>query len=334
MPGGPPPAKGYGMIRLLLCLLLLVLLPGAASVHAKTDGFAVWKRGFAAKLQQQGFDQPAVDLFLAAAHYLDAPARAQARQPEKTATFASYRRNLVTDRRVAEGQALLRDYRPFYEQMGSRFGVEPQVLIALWGIESSYGRAPGRHPVIAALASLAYAGKRRDFFEKQLTAAVRIAARGEVAVETMTGSWAGAMGHYQFIPTTFESFGIDGDDDGRRDIWGSYSDAAASAGNYLQRIGWRPGEIAVHPVAAKKAKAQLQKEQPPRYHEAAHWRRLGLLPRGAPADAARLKLVAPDAGRSGYFLVGEGFDKLKEWNRSSYFALAVLLLAEQIAAEP
>lgn len=322
------------MIRLLLAALVLVQLLGVGAASAATDSFDVWKQGFASKLRRQGFDRRAVDLFLASAHHLTAPARAQARQPEKTATFASYRRNLVTDRRVAEGQALLRDYRPFYEEMGDSFGVEPQILIALWGIESSYGRSPGRHPVIAALASLAYAGKRRDFFEKELTAAVRIAARGEVPVERMTGSWAGAMGHYQFIPTTFERFGIDGDGDGRRDIWGSYSDAAASAGNYLRQIGWRSGAITVVPVEAKGAKAQLKKEKKPAYHAAAYWRQAGLLPGGAPADSPRLKLVAPDEGRSGYYLVGEGFDRLKEWNRSSYFALAVLLLAEQIAAEP
>jgi membrane-bound lytic murein transglycosylase B len=188
--------------------------------------------------------------------------------------------------------------------------------------------------VIAALASLAYAGKRRDFLEKELTAAVRLAARGEVPVERMSGSWAGAMGHYQFIPTTFERFGIDGDGDGRRDIWGSYSDAAASAGNYLRQIGWRPGAITIVPVEAKGAKAQLKKEKKPAYHAAAYWRQAGRRPGGAPADSPRLKLVAPDEGRSGYYLVGEGFDRLKEWNRSSYFALAVLLLAEQIAAEP
>jgi membrane-bound lytic murein transglycosylase B len=318
------------MICLRWIVLLLVLLAGTATANAETDGFAVWKQGFAVKLKRQGFDQPAIDLFLGAAHYLDAPARAQARQPEKIATFASYRNSLVTAKRITEGQALLRDYQPFYEQMGDRFGVEPQILVALWGIESSYGRATGRHPVIAALASLAYAGKRRDFFEKQLVAAVRIAARGEVPVERMTGSWAGAMGHYQFIPTTFESFGIDGDDDGRRDIWGSYRDAAASAGNYLQKIGWRPGELALYPVEAKPARTLLKKEKQPAYHPATHWRKAGLLKGGELPDTVRLKLVAPDEGRSGYYLVGEGFDKLREWNRSSYFALAVLLLAEQL----
>lgn len=320
------------MIRALLALMLLVHLLGTVTAHAKTDGFTVWKQGFAGKLRRQGFEQPAIDLFLASAHYVSRPIVAQSRQPEKTLRFDSYRHNLITEKRVAEGQALLRDYLPFYTGMTGRFGVEPQLLVALWGIESSYGRSMGQHPVIASLASLAYAGKRRDFFEKQLVVAVRIAARGDVPVAQMTGSWAGAMGHYQFIPSTFESFGIDGDGDGRRDIWGNYADAAASAGNYLQKIGWRPGDARIFQVDAGRAKALLKKEAKPRYHPAGYWQEAGLLPGSAPVDAARLKLVVPDDGRSGYYLVGEGFDKLLEWNRSTYFALAVLLLAGQIDA--
>ena len=316
---------------LLVCLLLGLLLLDPTTARARTDDFAAWKQAFAGKLRQQGFDQPAIELFLEAAHYLEAPARAQARQPEKIATFASYRRNLVTDKRIAEGRALLGDSRPFYAGLSERYGVEPQLLVALWGIESSYGRNLGRHPVIAALASLSYEGTRREFFEKQLVAAVRIAARGEVEVEAMTGSWAGAMGHYQFIPTTFEAYGTDGDGDGRRDIWGSYADAAASAGNYLRQLGWKGGDARIHPVDAKHGKA-LRKEAGQGYHPASYWRQKGLLAPGAAPAAARLKLVAPDDGRSGYYLVGAGFDRLRDWNRSTYFALAVLLLAKEIAA--
>lgn len=319
------------MPRALLVILLLALL-AVPPAGAEPDGFAAWKEGFAGKLAQQGFEPAAVELFRGAAHYLEAPVRAQSRQPEKIATFASYRHNLLTEKRVAEGQALLRDYRLFYDELAERYGVDPQILIALWGIESSYGRNTGRHPVIAALASLAYAGKRRDFFEKQLTTAVRIAARGEVPVERMNGSWAGAMGHYQFIPSTFETFGIDGDGDGRRDIWGSYTDAAASAGHYLQRIGWQRGDARIVKVDDRKGRAALKKEgKTPRYRPAAEWRKAGLLPGKGADGGTKLKLVAPDEGRSGHYLVGEGFDKLREWNRSTYFALTVLLLAEQIA---
>ncbi len=325
-------ARFRGRLRTLLAGLLITCLCGAATAEAESTSFAAWKRQFAQKLRQEGFAEPAVTLFLNSARYLEAPVRAQQRQPEKIATFSAYRRNLLTDVRIEEGQALLRERLPYFEQLARTYSVEPQLFVALWGIESSYGRIMGRHPLIASLATLAYAGKRREFFEKQLLAAMRIAASGEVPVEQMTGSWAGAMGHYQFIPTTFERFGVDGDSDGRRDLWNSYADAAASAGNYLQQIGWRAGDARIFQVDEKLAKPLLARETTGRYLGAAHWRQAGLLPAGGTEAPLPLKLVAPDEGRSGYYLVGEGFDKLKEWNRSTYFALAVLLLARELDA--
>jgi len=318
------------MFRQRVILLLLVLLCAAAPAVAGIDGFAVWKQGFATKLRKQGFDQPAIDLFLASAYYVSKPIAAQKRQPEKITRFDDYRRLLLTETRIAEGQTLLRDYRQFYTETGERYAVEPQLLVALWGIESSYGRIMGKHPIIASLASLAYAGKRREFFEKQLVAAVRIAARGDMPVERMTGSWAGAMGHYQFIPTTFESFAVDGDGDTRRDLCGSYADAAASAGNYLHQLGWQPGDLQITPLDAARAKPLLKKGRKAEFQPARHWIRAGLLPPDSPADAPRLKIVLADEGRSDYFLVAPGFDRLKEWNRSTYFALAVMLLAEEL----
>ncbi len=313
-------------------LLLLAILAGGEPALAGTAGFAAWKEKFAAKLKKQGFAQPAVELFLASAYFVDKPIQAQKRQPEKITRFADYRRLLLTPERIADGQKLLRDYRQFYSETGERFGLEPQLLVALWGVESSYGRIMGKHPIIASLASLAYAGKRREFFEQQLVAAVRIAARGDMPVDRMTGSWAGAMGHYQFIPTTFERFAVDGDGDNRRDLCGSYADAAASAGNYLHGLGWQVGDVRIYALDPDKARRFSKPQSKPVFHPASHWVQNGLLPTGEANATQRLKLVAVDEGRSGYFLVAPGFDRLKEWNRSTYFALAVMLLAEQVVA--
>lgn len=319
------------MTRRFAVLLILALLFAATPALAKTDGFTVWKQGFATKLKKKGFDQPAIDLFLTSAYYVSKPIAAQKRQPEKITRFVDYRRLLLTDTRIAEGQTLLRDYRQFYAETGERYAVEPQLLVALWGIESSYGRIMGKHPIIASLASLTYAGKRREFFEKQLIAALRIAARGDMPVDKMTGSWAGAMGHYQFIPTTFESFAVDGDGDSRRDLCGSYADAAASAGNYLHQLGWQPGDLRIYPLDPARAKALLKKGRKAEFLPARHWVAAGVLAQGQATDEARLKIVDADEGRSDYFLVAPGFDRLKEWNRSTYFALAVMLLAGEIA---
>jgi membrane-bound lytic murein transglycosylase B len=140
------------------------------------------------------------------------------------------------------------------------------------------------------------------------------------------------MGHYQFIPTTCERFGIDGDGDSRIDLCGSYPDALASAGNYLHGIGWRPGDARIVTVDPQRGMKRLPREgKKAPYRAAAYWKQAGLLAENYPDDTTRLKLVGADGGRSGCYLVGPGFDRLKEWNRSTYFALTVLLLAEQLA---
>ena len=325
------------MRRLLLPLLLLALLLPAAAPAATPPaaGFALWKEQFAGKLRRQGFGEATVSYFLDAAEYREVPIRAQQRQPEKILRFDVYRNNLITTQRIADGHQALREQGALIAVIAARYGIEREVLAALWGIESSYGRGMGKHPLIASLATLAYAGKRRDFFEKELIAALRIAQAGQLPSEKLVGSWAGAMGHYQFIPTTCQRFGLDGDGDGRVDLCGSYPDALASAGNYLHGLGWRPGDGRIVTVDARKGMKLLPREgKSAGYRPAAYWKQAGLLPENYPDDLARFKLVGADNGRSGCYLVAPGFDRLKEWNRSTYFALTVMLLADQLAQIP
>jgi len=318
------------MNRRLLIVCLLLLLPATALA---ATGFSRWKEKFATRLQREGFSPATISAFLAEAQYRDTPLRAQARQPEKTITFAAYRRNLLTPQRIAEGRQALREQGGPLAATADKYGIEREVLAALWGIESSYGRVMGKQPVIASLATLAYTGKRRSFFERELIAALRIAEAGQLPLDRLTGSWAGAMGHYQFIPTTSVRFGTDGDGDARIDLCGSYADALASAGNYLHALGWQLGDARIEAVDAKHGRKMLWREGvKPRYRPAAHWKKNGLLPKSYADEAARLKLVGADDGRSGIYLVGEGFDKLREWNRSTYFALTILLLAQELAA--
>lgn len=310
-------------------LLLLLLFPVVA--HAAV-GFERWKEQFAAKLRRNGFSEATVAYFLDAAQYRDVPIRAQLRQPEKILRFDTYRRNLITPQRIADGRQALQEQGAQIAAIASEYGIEREVLAALWGIESSYGRGMGKQPVIASLATLAYAGKRKSFFEQELIAALRIAEAGQLPAERMVGSWAGAMGHYQFIPTTCRRFGVDGDGDGRIDLCGSYPDALASAGNYLHGLGWRTGDARIREVDATRGGLLLKREgKKARYRPAAYWKQARLLPESWSDSGAQLKLVGADDGRSGCFLVGPGFDRLKEWNRSTYFALTVLLLANELA---
>jgi membrane-bound lytic murein transglycosylase B len=318
------------MRRLLVVIVLLVgFLPAVAEAAA---GFDRWKTQFAIKLRRQGFSEATVVYFLDAAEYRDTPVRAQQRQPEKTILFDAYRRNLITPQRIADGRQALREQGARIEAVAANYGIEREVLAALWGIESSYGRGMGKQPVIASLATLAYAGRRKEFFEKELIAALRVAEAGQLLAERMVGSWAGAMGHYQFIPTTCRRFGMDGDGDGRIDLCGSYPDALASAGNYLHGLDWRLGDARIVTVDAKRGRQLLAREgTQARFRPVSYWKQAGLLAENGSDNTPLLKLVGADNGRSGCFLVGAGFDKLKEWNRSTYFALTVLLLAEQLA---
>lgn len=314
------------LLPVILLLLLLLPVDGRAE-----SGFARWKESFAARLAQQGYRAETIALFRANAVYLEKPLRAQARQPEKTITFAAYRRYLLTPQRIDGGRQALREQGPLLTAAAAEYGIEREILAALWGVESNYGKGMGGNPLIASLATLAYGGKRRDFFEGELLALLRLAEERGLPAGQMAGSWAGAMGHYQFIPSTARRFCVDGDGDGRVDLCGSYPDALASAGNYLKALGWRPGDGRIIEVdQARGAKLLRRTKGKPAAHPPAYWRQAGLLPAGSAPDHGALKLVCADDGRGGCFLAGAGFDRLKQWNRSTYFALTILLLADQL----
>jgi membrane-bound lytic murein transglycosylase B len=259
-------------------------------------------------------------------------------QPEFTKGFADYHGKRVTDAQVAKAQQLWRDNQALFDRIFAKYQVQPQYLLAFWGLESNFGGYFGKTPTIQALATLACDGRRSDFFKSELMNALKIVNEGAISAQNMTGSWAGAMGHMQFMPSTFLNYAVDADGDGRRNIWSSQTDALTSAANYLHSIGWdgdyRWGREVYLPdgfdyrVASIKNKMAL-----------AQWAALGvrtsdgkLIP-DAPIQAA---LIVPTGHEGPAFLVYGNFDMIMEWNRSESYALAVGLLADRIAgvAEP
>ncbi|MGY9107845.1 MAG: lytic murein transglycosylase, partial [Alphaproteobacteria bacterium] len=163
------------------------------------------------------------------------------RQAEFTLSFWRYM-DRVNAQRIKKGRALLKKHGPLLKRIHERFGVQPRFLVAFWGLESNYGSTFGGHAVIPSLATLAHDGRRAKFFRSQLLAALQILDRGDITLDRLQGSWAGAMGHVQFIPTTYISYAVDFDGDGRRDIWHSMPDVFASAANYLAHLGWSDKE--------------------------------------------------------------------------------------------
>jgi membrane-bound lytic murein transglycosylase B len=254
-------------------------------------------------------------------------------QPEFTRTFADYYLNRVTDRRVAQGRALYEKYHDLLTRLQREYGVPAQYLLAFWGLETNYGRNFGRIPTTNALATLACDQRRADFFAEEFIDALKIIAAGDIERERMRGSWAGALGHMQFLPSVFVRYAVDGDGDGRRDLWGSIPDALASAANFLRGLGWQPElrwgrEVRLpknfdYSLGGREQKRKL-----------ADWVRLGItdayggdLP---PLDIEAAVLV-PAGHRGPAFLVYDNFDVIMRWNRSEYYAISVGRMADRIA---
>ncbi len=254
-------------------------------------------------------------------------------QPEFVETFAAYLRSHVTEARVARGRELLAQYRAVMGRLEAQYGVPPQYLVAFWGLETDYGRVLGDMPVFDSLATLACDTHRADYFAGEFVKALEIVDRGNVAPATMTGSWAGAMGNTQFMPSVYLQEAVDGDGDGRADIWGSVPDALASAANFLRSLnwtpGWRWGREVLLPEKFDYFRAGLDRSEP-----VSSWRMAGVRSvdgRLVPDLDAPAALLLPAGRRGPAFLVYPNFKTIMRWNRSELFALAVGRLADRIA---
>jgi lytic murein transglycosylase len=217
--------------------------PDPAMQPVPNPGFDAWVAGFRPRAIASGISPATFDTAFRNAGFLPGVIERDRNQTEFTRTLEDYLAIAASDERVSDGRVALRQHGPTLSQIEARYGVEPQVVVAVWGLESSYGTRRGSVPVISALATLAYDGRRGGFFEQQLVAALRILQNGDTTPTGMTGSWAGAMGHTQFIPTSYLAYAVDFDGDGRRDIWSEDpTDSLASTAAYLSRSGWRRGQ--------------------------------------------------------------------------------------------
>ncbi len=243
-------------------------------------------------------------------------------------TFEKYLQRVVPKSRVETARQKYAKNRELLQEIGARFDVEPTFVVALWAIESDFGRRTGSFPVVGALATLAHEGRRGPFFRGELIELLKLIDQGAIADPEPRGSWAGAMGQVQFMPSSFKNFALDFDGDGRRDLWNSTADALGSAANYLSRSGWKRGQPWGQGVKLPKnfdpSKAGADQQRTLKT-----WRRLGV--KGiSGADSRKAAIVLPDGKDGSAYLVYGNFKALRHWNRSNYFALAVCHLAEQI----
>jgi membrane-bound lytic murein transglycosylase B len=327
------PRRYTRSVRRILFALLLLVPPITATAQ---EDFATWLEALRVEANQKGIPPYVTDVALDGIKPIPRIVELDRKQPESTLTMAQYLASTVSDARIARGRELLVEHRTLLQRISAEYGIAPRTIIALWAMESNYGNVQGNFKVVEALATLAYEGRRAAFFRTELFEALRILAEGHIRPDAMKGSWAGAMGQAQFMPSTFRKWAADGDGDGKRDIWRSTADVFASTANFLRGLGWKPGEgwgcevklppnfdrLAIGPDIRKTVDI---------------WRLRGVKKiSGAalPEIAGETAIVQPDGPGSRAFLVGDNFRAVMKWNRSTYFAAAVGLLSDRIGGAP
>jgi membrane-bound lytic murein transglycosylase B len=313
-------------------LLFLLFLLASLSAQAQS-AFDCWLADLRQEAAAQGISQATLDAALSGLVPTERVIELDRRQPEFLQTFDAYLGRRVTPTQVARGQELLQEQAALLDEVEQKYGIPKAVLVAFWGLETHYGSVQGSLNVPASLATLAFEGRRSTFFRNQLLDALRIIDAGHVQAIDMNGSWAGAMGHMQFMPSTFLAYAVDGDGDGRIDVWQSLPDAMYSAANYLSRAGWQTQE----PVALEvRVPADFDWRQARAAHRLSmeEWAALGVLQAdGAalPAVKGRAAIVLPQGWQGPAFMVFDNFDVVMRWNRSVNYALTVAQLAHQLA---
>lgn len=254
------------------------------------------------------------------------------RQPEGRLSFIEYRRRVLSDARISGGRRRFAKHQSLLTDVERRYGVPAEVLVSLWGIESSFGEYKGRFSVIRSLATLAHDGRRAEFFEGELIAALKIIDAGDIELSGMFGSWAGAMGQSQFMPSTYLNHAVDFDGDGRRNIWTSLDDTFGSMANYLRAVGWDPRYIWGRQVTLTQSVPSDMKGRDNKF-PLERWQELGVRRANGtalPKVAITASLIETDDGAGPTYLTYGNFDALMRWNRSTYFALSVGQLADKI----
>lgn len=318
------------MLKAGVFLLLALAQPAFAQ---SVPGFADWLTGFRAEMAAQGISAATLDAALGGVQPVERAIELDRRQPEFLQTYADYAGRRITPGQVARGRALLAEHAALLDAVEARYGIPKAVLVAFWGLETHYGASKGSFNIPATLATLAWDGRRSAFFRSQLIDALRIVEAGHVAPAAMNGSWAGAMGHLQFMPSTFRAYAVDGDGDGRIDLWNSLPDAMVSAANYLRRAGWRPGEPAALEVRLP-ADFDWRLARDTYRVALADWIARGVTPAdgGAwPAVTGPAAIVLPQGWQGPAIMVFDNFDVVMQWNRSVNYALSVAQLARQLA---
>ncbi len=281
---------------------------------------------------ERGIDETIVNNAFKTVEFLQRSVKADKSQPEFKLTLDTYIPRAVPDWKIKQAREAYKKHYHLLHKIGKEYGVQPRFIVALWGIETNFGRLTGRHYIISSLTTMAYEGRREALFKKQLFAALLILEQGHITQDKFIGSWAGAMGQVQFMPTSYLNYAVDGDGDGKKDIWNNYADVFASAANYLKMEGWDESETWGRRVLIPKdfdvELAGIKKTK-----TLAEWQTLGVRRfdgSDLPEVTMNASIIIPDDASGRVYLAYNNYRVLMHWNRSYYFATAVSYLSERI----
>ncbi|KLV11287.1 lytic murein transglycosylase [Photobacterium ganghwense] len=322
------------MRKQLITALVALGLGMSSAVMAADEGFDTYVNVLKTEAREKGISEQTIQSAFDGITFIERAVKADKNQPERKLTLDEYLPRAVPEWKKKQANQLYQEHKAVLDRIGQQYGVQPRFVVALWGVESNFGRLTGNYNVVEALTTLAYEGRREAFFRNQVMAALEIIDAGHITAKEMKGSWAGAMGQPQFMPTSFLAYARDGNNDGKADIWQTKDDVFASAANYLHEAGWNDEYTWGRQVSIPdNIDATLLGVQPEKGRSLSEWQKLGVRRmngQNLPDTAIDAWLIQPDDNHGRAYLVYGNYQSLLKWNRSHYFALAVSYLADSI----
>ena len=319
--------------RYLITVTIISFFVQGFGTKAVAEEFNTWLDTLKIEARSKGISQSTIESSLSGIKPIPRVIELDRKQPEFTLTFKEYLRRVVSDRRIRIGKAKLVEHEKLLAEITIKYGVQPRYIIALWGIETDFGRITGGFPVISSLATLAYDGRRSKFFRKELFLALKIVDKGHITAKDMLGSWAGAMGQNQFMPSSFHAYAVDYNRDGSKDIWKTLPDIFASIANYLSKSGWQGDQtwgraVRLPDKFSSKLLGRKIKKGLNQWHELGVRKLSG---KDLPKRNLISSIIRPEKGMIGpAFVVYHNYGVILKWNRSNYFATAVGTLSDKI----
>ena len=311
-------------------LYILISLGLSSTQSFSNDTFSDFVTGISNEAEKKGISLKLIKDFKTKVAFIPRVIELDRSQPEFKLTLDQYLARVVTSSRIKKANSKYKKNKKILKVISKHYGVQARFLVSLWGIETDFGRLTGGFPVVSALSTLAFEGRRHEYFKKELFNALKIINDGHITLSKMTGSWAGAMGQCQFMPSSFINYANDWDKDGSKNIWTSKPDVFASAANYLNKVGWSDKITWGRKVYIGQFNKELKENK---YYLLNKWSSSGILnenKKKLPNVKIKARLIIPnDYGNYGY-LVYSNFDSLLNWNRSNYFAIAVGKLSDSI----